>query len=135
MLELVLVVLTLTLPGCTLAGKLGIIDPPESPKHRLARERHERDALLDKCKEDWAEYFRNMKPPVLKSCLSYLTQLKEGVKDAAADRQCSTDLFEELASCREWKSVSEREIMEARLRGSGPGLFVCSTFGDTTICN
>ena len=95
----------------------------------------EQEALLDKCKADQAEYLDHPKPPVLKSCLSYETQLRDGVKDEAMLNQCSTDLIEELPSCGEWKRVAEGQIEEAKLRASRPRPVVCSTFGNPTVCN
>ena len=117
---------------CTAAAKLGLIQPRES---RAQRERRELDALLDKCKADQAEYLRDPKPPVLKSCLSYSAQLKEGVKDAAMENQCATDLIDEVPSCGDWKRQSERYLEDAERRAVRSGGVVCQTLGNTTICD
>jgi|SRR5216684_8399479 len=62
------------------------------------------DLLRDKCAADEKTYITNMKAPFLKSCLEYLSELRSGIDDRAANTQCSADMQGTIPSCQEWGS-------------------------------
>jgi hypothetical protein len=66
--------------------------------------------LFEICEVDIGDYWKHPKPPFLKSCLQFETELKHGIKDKRAGDECHDDMMEEIPSCSAWKTATNREL-------------------------
>jgi hypothetical protein len=72
------------------------------------------NALFKVCEADTKEYWQHPRPPLLKSCVEFQTELKQGIKDMRASDECNADMLLEIPSCKLWKKASDDELERLR---------------------
>ena len=80
-------------------------------KIAIANKQAERiNALFEACKADGREYWEHPKPPLLKSCVEFQTELKHGIEDTRAEDECDSDQLATFPSWGAWTKATDDEL-------------------------
>jgi len=75
----------------------------------------ELNRLFEICKVDVQDFWEHPKLPLLKSCVQYQTELKQGIKDKRAEEECHGDMMEEISSCKKWRTATDNELERLKM--------------------
>jgi hypothetical protein len=71
--------------------------------------------LFEICMANVRDFWEHPKPPLLKSCLQFQTELKQGIKDKGAEDECHDDMMEEIPSCRKYTTATNNELERLKM--------------------
>jgi len=75
----------------------------------------ELNRLFEICKVDVQDFWEHPKLPLLKSCVQYQTELKQGIKDKRAKEESHGDMMEEISSCKKWRTATDNELERLKM--------------------
>jgi hypothetical protein len=68
------------------------------------------ERLFQICNADVKDFWAHPKPPLLKSCVEYQAELKQGIMDKRAEEECNGDMMEEIPSCKKYTTATNNEL-------------------------